>query len=82
MKKSKNNNIILGFRFWFQLMQRTDQNDLEKCYIPHLGHSLPSQYCFQLKDDFLFKLLKIEGLQKETRIFCCPSNLSIFSMKR
>ena len=24
MKKSKNNNIILGFRFWFQLMQRTD----------------------------------------------------------
>ena len=35
MKKSKNNNIILGFSFWFQLMQRKDLMFL-KIQVPKL----------------------------------------------
>ena len=38
MKKSKNNNIILGFSFWFQLMQRKDHLNNEfwpkKFFVP------------------------------------------------
>ena len=55
--------------------------DLEKCYIPHLGHSLPSQYFFQLKDDFLLKLLKIEGLHTERHENFLVSKQLVFNEK-
>ena len=55
MKKSKNNNIILGFRFWFQLMQRTD----------HLTRKQKEKKIFSLKC-----ILKSNVIKKRIWVFC------------
>ena len=64
MKKSKNNNIILGFSFWFQLMQRKDhKNPKTKILCSFQNVSFRKKLFFEINKTQIFFSKKYGNIQ-------------------